>query len=84
MTFEVLNKFDGLETDKHSFYDELNRISYYNTYFRIRDELIEKGIIELYKKGDKTMIKLTVKGLLVQNSLKELEKLLDDNHELEE
>lgn len=82
-TFDVLAKFDQLETDIHTFYSELNKISYYNSFFRIKEELIKRGIIEIKKRKKKTIIKLTIKGVLLLNSLKSMERLINSNHQID-
>ncbi|MFW9879725.1 MAG: hypothetical protein ACFFG0_42160 [Candidatus Thorarchaeota archaeon] len=79
MTFEALNKFPKLETDIHSFYNELNKISYYNSFFRIKEELIDKEIINISKQNKKTMICLTLKGVMLQNMLNSIEKFIEDS-----
>jgi len=80
-TFEVLSKFKNFTTDKHTFYNELNKISYYNSFFRVKDELINKGLltIEKDKINKKKQISLTEKGLNIYNRLMELNDLVG-NH----
>lgn len=78
-TFEVLSKFKNFQTDKHTFYNELNKISYYNSFFRVKDELINKGLITIEKVNKKKQISLTEKGLNVFNKLMELNDLVG-NH----
>jgi len=78
-TFEVLSKFKDFQTDKHTFYNELNKISYYNSFFRVKDELINKGLITIEKVNKKKQISLTEKGLNVFNKLMELNDLVG-NH----
>ena len=62
--------------DKHSFYNELNKFSYYNSFFRVKDELLEKGLIEIENSNKIKYIKLTEKGLDVYNKLEEINKLV--------
>ena len=68
---------------KRDFYEKLNETSYYNSYLRIKDELIERNIIELSKRngGGKstTFISLTPKGEYMFRQLSELDALL--NHD---
>ncbi|HEY0088686.1 MAG TPA: hypothetical protein VGB37_07570 [Candidatus Lokiarchaeia archaeon] len=80
-TFEVLSKFKNFTIDKHTFYNELNKISYYNSFFRVKDELINKGLltIEKDKINKKKQISLTEKGLNIYNRLMELNDLVG-NH----
>ncbi|MHA1843159.1 MAG: hypothetical protein ACTSWE_02675 [Promethearchaeota archaeon] len=88
-TFYVLSKFKNHKTDKHTFYNELNKFSYYNSFFRIKDELIKKGLIEITdvdsaknsKKKNKSrknnaVIQLTKKGKDVYDKLIEINQLI--------
>ena len=79
-TFEVLTKFKNNKADKHSFYNELNKFSYYNSFFRVKDELIAKGLIVIERDAKKKkQIRLTRKGLQVYNKLVEINDLIG-NH----
>ena len=79
-TFQVLTQFKNNKADKHSFYNELNKFSYYNSFFRVKDELIEKGLIVIERDAKKKkQIRLTKKGLLVYNKLVEINDLIG-NH----
>ncbi len=62
-TYKVLINQKGFKTDKHTFYDELNKFSYYNSFFRVKEELINKGLIEIIQINGVKYIKLTKKGL---------------------
>ena len=55
-TLEVLDKENELSI--HDFYQLFNEKSYYNAHLRVRDEMIELGIIKINGK----MIILTEKG----------------------
>lgn len=79
-TFQVLTQFNNNKTDKHTFYNELNKFSYYNSFFRVKEELISKGLIEIeVNQNRKKFIKLTQKGLDVFNRLVEINELIN-NH----
>ncbi len=39
-TLYVLTKNNN-RLDKHAFYNELNKFSYYNSFFRVKDDLIK-------------------------------------------
>ena len=78
-TFQVLTQFKNNKTDKHTFYNELNKFSYYNSYFRVKEDLIKKGLISIKKINQKKYILLTKKGLLVYNKLIEINDLIG-NH----
>ncbi len=76
-TFQVLTQFKNFETDKHTFYNELNKFSYYNSFFRVKEDLIDKGLIKIEKNAKKKMVKLTKKGLDVYNKLVEINDLIN-------
>lgn len=78
-TFQVLTQFKNYETDKHTFYNELNKFSYYNSFFRVKEDLIDKGLIKIEKNAKKKIVKLTKKGLDVYNKLVEINELI--NHQ---
>ncbi len=74
-TFFVLTK-NGNKLDKHAFYNELNKFSYYNSFFRVKEDLIRKGLIEIENSNKVKYIKLTEKGLDIYNKLKEINNLV--------
>jgi predicted transcriptional regulator len=74
-TMYVLTKNNN-RLDKHAFYDELNKFSYYNSFFRVKDDLIKKGLIQIENSSKVKYIKLTEKGLDVYNKLSEVNKLV--------
>jgi len=78
-TFQVLTQFKEFKTDKHSFYNELNKFSYYNSFFRVKEDLLDKGLINIEKNDKKKYIKLTKKGIEVYNRLEEINKIIN-NH----
>jgi hypothetical protein len=77
-TFQVLTLFKDYKTDNHTFYNELNKFSYYNSFFRVKEELIGKGLIKIEKNNKKKQIKLTEKGLVVYNKLIEINDLINN------
>ena len=79
--FQVLTQFKNYKTNKHTFYNELNKFSYYNSFFRVKDELLEKGLIVIEHNKKKKYIRLTDKGLLVYNKLVEINELINNHHE---
>jgi len=78
-TFQVLTQFKNNKTDKHTFYNELNKFSYYNSYFRVKSDLLKKGLISIKTINKKKYIQLTKKGLQVYNKLIEINELIG-NH----
>ena len=76
-TFQVLAQYKNYETDKHTFYNELNKFSYYNSFFRVKEDLIKRGLIKIELNNKKKMIKLTKKGLDVYNKLVEINDLIN-------
>lgn len=75
-TLYVLTNFKDYMTDKHTFYNELNKFSYYNSFFRVKDELVKKGLIEIEQNNKVKYIKLTEKGLEVYNKLNVINDLI--------
>ena len=75
-TLHVLATFENYKADKHVFYDELNKISYYNSFIRIKDELLERGLIQLKTYGSTRYIILTEKGIEIYDKLTEINKLV--------
>jgi len=74
-TLYVLTKNNN-RLDKHAFYNELNKFSYYNSFFRVKDDLIKKGLIEIENSNKIKYIKLTEKGIDVYNKLNEINNLV--------
>jgi predicted transcriptional regulator len=75
-TMHVLINQKNYKTDKHTFYNELNKFSYYNSFFRVKDELIRKGLIEIENTSKVKYIKLTEKGLEVYNKLNDINNMV--------
>ena len=81
-TLEVIMQFkdEDYKTDKHSFYDGLNKFSYYNSFFRVKADLHEKVLIRIEKdEYNRTYIQLTNKGLQVYDKLIEIAILFTDS-----
>ena len=76
-TYQVLMKFKGCKVNDHKFYDELNKFSYYNSFFRIKDKLMEKDLLTIEKENGKKYISLTEKGIVVYNKLVEVNKIIN-------
>lgn len=77
-TIQVLSMFDDYRCEKHAFYNELNKFSYYNSFFRTKDNFINKGLIEIEQHNSKKFIKLTDKGLNVLNKLNEINQIINE------
>jgi len=75
-TLNVLINQKDYKTDKHTFYNELNKFSYYNSFFRVKEELIKKGLIVIENTSKVKTISLTEKGLEVYNKLNEINELV--------
>jgi len=67
------------KVDKHTFYNELNKFSYYNSFFRVKDDLIKKGLIEIEHNNKVKYIKLTEKGKEIYDKLSEINELINSN-----
>jgi len=75
-TFRILSQFDNNKIEKRVFYENLNKISYYNSFLRVKDKLLEKKLINIEKVDGKTYIGLTKKGKIILNKLVELNELI--------
>lgn len=75
-TFNVLAKFKDYRAEKNSFFTELNKFSYYNSYFRIKDDLLHFNLIKIGEKNGEQVNALTEKGLDVYNKLLELDEII--------
>jgi len=75
-TLSVLINQKDYKTDKHTFYNELNKFSYYNSFFRVKEDLIKRGLIEIENTSRIKYIKLTEKGLEVYKMLNEINKMI--------
>ena len=76
-TFQVLVQFEDYKTDMHTFYKELNKFSYYNSFTRVKYELLKKKLVSIEKLKDKRNIALTKKGIDVYHKLIEINELID-------
>lgn len=75
-TMQILSKRKDYKMNKHSFYKELNKFSYYNSFLRIKEPLIEREIIAIKKgKNNKAEIFLTEKGVHMLKKLEDLNEL---------
>ena len=78
-TFQILINQDNYKADRHTFYKELNKFSYYNSFLRVKEELVKKGIIEIgYNNSRVKYIKLTEKGVALYNKLSEINDLISN------
>ncbi|MFX0041185.1 MAG: hypothetical protein ACFFAB_17735 [Candidatus Heimdallarchaeota archaeon] len=76
-TFNVLSLFNNYRADKHLFYQRLNEFSHYNSFLRIKDELLEKNLLLVDNHNKVSYYELTAKGKRMYSLLKELYKLID-------
>ncbi len=78
-TFQVLINQDNYKTDIHTFYNELKKFSYYNSFARVKEELIKKGIIEIEHNNSRVKyFKLTIKEVALYNKLSEVNDLISN------
>ena len=76
-TYNILLKFKNYTVELHEFYKELNKISNYNSFLRIKEKLLQKNLININKsKKNKKYISLTGLGINVYNKLIELNDIL--------
>ena len=83
-TYQVLTQYKNFKTDKHTFYNELNKFSYYNSFFRVKDELVKKGLVEIEVANKKKFVKLTEKGQKVFDKLVEVNDLINHGSDKKE
>ena len=55
----------------HEFFEELNKVSYYNAFYRVKPGMIDLGLIKITE-GKNPMIANTIKGGRVRRLLEEL------------
>ena len=73
-TFNILSKYKKFKVVKKKFNEELNKISYYNAFYRIKDDLVQMGMVNIEKNNGKKMVGLTEKGITVYKMLLEINK----------
>lgn len=75
-TLQILSKRKDYKINKHTFYKELNKFSYYNSFLRVKDILLNRDIINVKKnKNKKLEISLTPKGVVILEKIEELNEL---------
>ena len=74
--FELLSQFKNFRAEIHQFYNKLNEFSYYNSFSRVRERLLDAGLILIKKRGKLTYIYLTEKGKELYQKLKELNEIV--------
>ncbi|MFW9895302.1 MAG: hypothetical protein ACFFD7_05810 [Candidatus Thorarchaeota archaeon] len=75
-TFQVLSLFDNYRTDKYTFYQKLNEFSNYNSFLRIKNDLIKNELLNVDNHKKNCYFELTVKGREMFFLLKKLDELL--------
>jgi len=70
--FNILLKFKNYTVELHEFYKELNKISYYSSFLRIKEKLLQKNLIKIHKSKNKKYISLTELGIKVYTKLIEI------------
>ncbi len=75
-TFNILFNSENYSVEIHGFYRELNKISYYNSFLRIKENLLRKNLIRINKSKKKKYINLTDLGIEVYNRLIELNEII--------
>lgn len=79
-TLTILVGSDSNEMRKSEFYDKLNEISYYNSYLRIKDDLLHYKLIEMETKNgggrQDEYIRITSKGIYMYQQLTEISTFL--------
>lgn len=73
--WHTIKLLDGEPQTRRQFYDELNKFSYYNSFFRVKTVLIDLGLIEI--NAETKDLSLTEKGHEFVNKMKELNKMIE-------
>ncbi len=75
-TMQVLSKRKEFKMNKHAFYKELNKFSYYNSFLRVKNVLLDKAVIIMKKnKNGKLEISLTAKGITILKKIAEINEI---------
>ena len=72
-------KFKNYTIELHEFHKELNRISYYNSFLRIKEELLQNNLIKIHRSQKKKYISLTTLGIEVYNRIIQLYDNVNEN-----
>ncbi|MFX1522412.1 MAG: hypothetical protein ACFFCC_02790 [Promethearchaeota archaeon] len=75
-TFQVLSLFDDYRADKYTFYQKLNEFSNYNSFLRIKNDLIKNELLNVDNHNKNCYFELTVKGREMFVLLKKIDELL--------
>ncbi len=75
-TFQVLAPYQTAKVDIHVFYNEFKKFSYYNSFFRIKEDLVRKGLVEIEQNSKKKYVRLTNKGLELYNKLVDITRMI--------
>ena len=75
-TLEILSEKRGYSTTMRIFYQEYLKISYYNSFLRVKPFLIENDIA-IFENG---RIKLTVKGKAILLNIIKIDDYLEDKN----
>jgi len=75
-TFYILTQCENYKAELKAFYKELRNFSYYNSFYRVKDALIKKGLIALRTYNRKKFISLTETGIKIYEKLIELDELI--------
>jgi len=83
-TINILANADAHRLVRRDFYEKLNETSYYNSFMRVRDELIDLDLLEIDVRngGNRrvTYFNLTEKGLYIHEKLNKLNDFLLNHH----
>ena len=74
-TLKLFSEF-GNRMELKEFYKKYNKESYYNSFYRVKEDLIEKEIIKIDYLNKKQHIELTSKGQNLINLLKEVIEII--------
>ena len=76
-TLRVLAPYKTSKVDIHVFYNELKKFSYYNSFFRIKQDLVRRGLVKIELNNKKKYVRLTDRGLELFNKLVDITRMID-------
>ena len=76
-TLEILMNVKDNSLERSVFYQTLNTFSYYNSFFRVRDDMINNDLLTITQRNGKNIIALTEKGVEMYNKLAEIQEIIN-------
>lgn len=75
--YQALELLNETPITLNQFHTDLHKIkSYYNAFRRVKEEMIKKGLIKIYKENKHQLIKLTQKGFNCKHLLNAVSEMV--------